>query len=148
MKIGRLLIWKPKNKQTLSAIKIKYNAQRIIKTIKKRTGNRKKRLTKELRSFAKKDSKIKGNWKSKFPFFGNDRSHKDESAREIGEYATRLSVEHTLETRLKNIDDALEKMKRSNYGNCENCQNEIEEKRLKAIPEAKTCFKCGEKNQA
>lgn len=119
----------------------------FLKKLKESLESEKRRITKELKSFAKKDSKIKGNWRSKFPFFGSDRSHKDENAEEIEGYATRLSVEHTLEVRLKDIDEALEKIKTDKYGKCEVCGKEIEEKRLKAVPEAKWCLDCAKKQQ-
>jgi RNA polymerase-binding transcription factor DksA len=119
--------------------------KQLLKKLKKELEAEKKRITKDLKSFAKKDKTKKGDWRSKFPFFGNDRSHKDESAEEIEEYATRLSLERTLEARLKDIETAIEKTKKGAYGKCEVCGNEIEEKRLKAVPEAKWCLNCAEK---
>jgi RNA polymerase-binding transcription factor DksA len=44
--------------------------------------------------------------------------------------------------KLKNINLALEKIKKGNYGICEKCQREIEIDRLEAIPEARFCKKC------
>jgi DnaK suppressor protein len=116
----------------------------LQKKLKKKLEAEKKRLTKDLRFFAKKDPKRKGNWLTRFPFFGNDRSHKDENAEKIEEYEKLLPLEHTLELRLKDIDDALEKMKKDNYGKCENCNKEIGVKRLEVVPEARLCSKCGQ----
>ncbi len=116
-----------------------------LKKYKKQLEKEKKRLTKELNSFARRDKKIKGNWLTKFPLLGNDRSHKDENAEEIETYGSLLSVEYTLEERLKKINQALEKIKKNKYGICDNCKKEIEAKRLKVVPEATRCIKCGKK---
>ena len=107
----------------------------------------KKKLINELKFFAKKDPQLKGNWLTRFPFFNLSRSHRDENAEEIEEYENLLPVEHTLELRLKDIEDALVKIKKGAYGQCEECKKRIEIKRLEVIPEAKLCLKCGkEKN--
>jgi DnaK suppressor protein len=119
----------------------------LLKQQEERLEEEKKKLTKELKFFAKKDPKLKGNWRTRFPFFGLSRSHKDESAEEIEEYENLLPVEHSLELRLKDIEDALEKIKKGNYGQCEKCKKEIESKRLKVVPEARLCLKCGKKEE-
>jgi len=77
-----------------------------------------------------------------FPFLWDYRSHNDENAEKIEEYENLLSVEHTLELRLKDINDALERIKKGTYGMCEKCNKEIEVKRLEIVPEAKTCLNC------
>ncbi|PIV10205.1 MAG: hypothetical protein COS49_01805 [Candidatus Portnoybacteria bacterium CG03_land_8_20_14_0_80_41_10] len=100
------------------------------------------KLTKELKSFARKDSRLKGNWLTRFPLFGLGRSHNDENAEEIEEYENLLPIEHTLELRLKDINDALVKIKENRYGQCEKCKKEIEPERLKIVPEAKLCLRC------
>jgi len=113
------------------------------KNIQKKLEAAKKRLIKDLKFFAKKDPQLKGNWLTRFPFFSSSRSHKDESAEEIEGYENLLPVEHTLELRLKDIENALVKIKKGNYGLCENCRKKIELNRLKIIPEARLCLKCG-----
>jgi len=120
----------------------------LQKKLKKKLEQEKKRLTKDLSSFAKRDPKIKGNWTTRFPFFGINRSHQDEGAEKIEEYEKLLSIEHTLELRLKDIEGALEKIKKGAYGQCEKCQKKIEEKRLEAVPEARLCLKCGKENNS
>jgi len=116
------------------------------KNLKKKLESEEKRLTKDLRFFAKKDPKIKGNWRTRFPFLGSDRPSKDESAEEVEEYQKLLPLEHVLELRLKDIDEALDKIKKGNYGSCDNCKKKIEPKRLEAAPEAMLCLKCGKEN--
>ena len=106
----------------------------------------KKRITDDLKYFAKKDTKVKGNWKTIFPSFGRSISEEtSENAEEVEEYTALLPVEHTLELRLQDIDAALEKIKKGDYGKCEKCHKEIEPKRLVVNPEARVCMGCGEK---
>jgi len=115
----------------------------IKKQLKKKLEAEKKKLTKELSSFAKKDPKRKGNWLTKLPFLGNDRSHIDESAERIESYESLLPIEHTLEIRLQKVDKALEKISSEDYGKCEKCGKDIRAARLEIVPEARLCSKCG-----
>lgn len=119
--------------------------KKILKQLKTLLETEKKKLIKDLSSFAKKDPKRKGNWLTNLPFLGNDRSHQDESAERIEAYETLLPIEHTLELRLKKINEALEKMENGRYGICKICHIEIEPKRLEVAPEARCCLKCKEK---
>ena len=43
---------------------------------------------------------------------------------------------------LKEIKDALERIKDGSFGSCENCQGRIPKERLKAISYARRCVKC------
>lgn len=113
----------------------------LLKKLENKLKKEKERLTKDLKFFAKKDPKIKDNWKTKFPSFG--RSNEDANAEEVEKYVDLLPVEHTLELRLKDINIALGKIKKNKYGKCEKCKKEIEEKRLMVNPEARVCMKCG-----
>ena len=102
-------------------------------------------IEKELSKFAKKDDKIKGDWNTVFPnFSGGEAGHGDleKAADEVEEYSTLLPIEHSLETKLKNINLALDKIQPGTYGKCENCKKEISEERLRAFPEARTCNDC------
>lgn len=45
---------------------------------------------------------------------------------------------------IEQIDNALEKIKKGKYGNCENCGKIINKQRLMAIPFVKLCIKCKE----
>ena len=119
--------------------------KKLEKQLKEKLEAEKKRLINDLGSFARKDPKMKRNWITRFPFFGLNRSHPDENAEEIEEYENLLPVEYVLEIRLKNIEEALEKIEKGTYGKCEACGKEIEIKRLKVISEAKLCLTCGKK---
>ncbi|OIO50569.1 MAG: hypothetical protein CO003_01315 [Candidatus Portnoybacteria bacterium CG_4_8_14_3_um_filter_44_15] len=115
--------------------------KKIEKQLREKLETEKKRLTKDLSAFAKKDPKMKRNWITRFPFLGMNRLHSDESADEVEEYENLLPVEYVLENRLKDIEDALDKVKKGIYGKCELCGKEIEQKRLMVAPEAKTCLR-------
>jgi DnaK suppressor protein len=45
------------------------------------------------------------------------------------------------------IDGALDRAKTPNFGLCANCQNEIQQKRLEAVPWARHCISCQEKHE-
>jgi DnaK suppressor protein len=48
---------------------------------------------------------------------------------------------------LKDIDEALERLDEGTYGICEECGEEIGEKRLQAIPFALYCLECQQENE-
>ena len=112
----------------------------LVEELKIKFEEEKSAIKKELGSFAIEDKKIKGNWDAKYP--SKERGDKEEEADESQEYENLLSLEHNLELKLKDVDSALKKINTKEYGKCENCGKEIEEKRLKAYPEAKLCMKC------
>lgn len=110
----------------------------LIEELKAKLEEQKNFVEKELENFAKKDPNLKHNWDAKYP--SREDSDKDEAADDAQEYDTALSLEYSLELKLKDIKLALEKIKNNNYGICEKCGKQIEEERLKAVPEAKFCI--------
>lgn len=106
---------------------------------------RKKKIEEDLKKFAKKDPNIKGNWKTKFPDFGIRTADPAEQTNQVEEYEATLPVEHALEIQLKKINGALKRIKKGNYSVCQNCKKKIEIERLKAYPEAESCFECAKK---
>lgn len=121
----------------------------FLKEIEEKLKKEKIVIEKELQKFAKKDEKVKGDWNTRFPYFDGEAGGNalEKAADEVEEYVTRLPIEHSLETKLKNINLALEKIKKRKYGICEKCGQEIPLERLEACPEARLCLKCpkGEK---
>lgn len=123
------------DKKTTEQLKLKLEAE-------------KKSLEKELKNFAEKDNKLKHNWDARYP--NREDSDKDEEADEVQEYDNMLALEHSLESKLKDVNEALEKMSRQGrdpavageYGKCEKCGKVIDEARLEVAPEAKLCMKC------
>jgi len=115
-----------------------------LKNLKNKLEKEKENIEKELQGFAKKDLRIKGNWKTKFPHFdgGVGSQRMEEAADEVEEYLTLLPIESRLELKLKETNSALEKIKKGGYGKCEKCKKDIPLNRLKAYPEARACLKC------
>jgi DnaK suppressor protein len=46
---------------------------------------------------------------------------------------------------LQLVDEALERLKNGTYGLCVSCQSEVQVKRLEAVPWARHCIECQEK---
>ncbi|HEY2460945.1 MAG TPA: TraR/DksA C4-type zinc finger protein [Candidatus Acidoferrum sp.] len=56
-----------------------------------------------------------------------------------------FGMTNTDRTILNMIDDALKRIKINEYGTCANCQEEMQQKRLEAVPWTKHCITCQEK---
>lgn len=119
----------------------------LIKELKKKLEKERALLEKELLKFADKDKKVKGDYDTRFPDLGAHSSAPDESAQEVNVYENLLALEYALELRLKDVNDALEKIQKNDnsFGKCEKCGKEIELARLKINPAARTCISCSAK---
>ncbi|MDO8592848.1 MAG: TraR/DksA family transcriptional regulator [bacterium] len=113
--------------------------KKVIEKIKKDLLARKKQVIGDLKAFTKKDAHEKDDHHVKFPNYG-DKS--DENVQEIDEYTTNLATEKVLESTLRDIDNALDRIAKGTYGICKYCKKEIGEKRLLARPVANTCISC------
>lgn len=117
----------------------------LINELKEKMEKEKISIEEELKKFASKDEKPKGDWDTKFPNLDSNAaggSAMETEADEVEEYERRLPIEHGLELKLKDINSALEKIEKGGYGICEKCGKELEKERLKAIPEARFCQSC------
>jgi len=116
----------------------------FLKKIQKKLESERTTIEKELERFAKKDEKLKGDWDTLFPKWNGEAGGAllEKAANEVEEYITLLPIEYALETKLKNINLALEKLKKGKYGICEKCGKKINKERLKVCPEARSCLKC------
>ena len=114
--------------------------KKLLQQLKSKLGKEKEALEKELKSFAKEDVRPKGDWDTRYPKFNG--GNLEEGVDEVEEYEKLLSVEYSLELRLKDVNLALEKIKSDGYGKCEKCGKNISQDRLKAYPEARLCMKC------
>lgn len=103
----------------------------------------KNNLEATLSRFAKKDPKLKGDWDTNYPQLGEEFGiYKDEIQDEVEEYDNLIGEEHVLELRLKDVNEALSKIKSGKYGFCEEGKAHlIEIERLNANPAARTCIK-------
>lgn len=118
--------------------------KQLLEELKEKLEKEKTALEEQLKTFADKDPNLKGDWDSKFPKFNGEfgGAALESAADEVEEYGARLPVEHSMELKLKDINAALEKIKNKNYGKCEGCGKEIDEKRLMVNPAARFCMKC------
>ena len=111
--------------------------KKLLSELKERLEKEKVSIEEQLKRFAKRDEKLKGDWDTIFPKFNGGEAGGaalEKAADEVEEYSTLLSIEHSLELKLKNIDLALEKIEKGQYGRCEKCGKEISEDRLKVSP--------------
>ncbi len=116
-----------------------------IQELKEKLEKDKISIENELKSFAEKDKKIKGDWDTEYPkpnAGSAGRQQLEEAADEVEQYITLLPIEHSLELRLQKINLALEKIKKGTYGKCKKCGTEISEEKLKLYPETEFCNKC------
>lgn len=71
----------------------------------------------------------------------DERGREDgENASEVEQYANNLGETQALEQRLTKIESALQRIADGTYGKCAQ-GDDIEEDRLRAVPEADTCMK-------
>lgn len=96
----------------------------------------KNRLEEELASFAVKDPRMRDDWDTVFPVIsrGAPLSHtaQDEQADLREEFETELAQEQALESRLREVNQALGRMAQGTFGTCKTCGKPIPEARLRA----------------
>lgn len=117
----------------------------LLKELKNKLKTEKIRLEEELKKITEVGGKSKDKWILRFPKFNGGETGGgalEKNADEVEEYTTLLPIKYNLEHKLKEINSALEKIKKGNYGLCERCHEKIEEKLLKIYPETKFCRKC------
>jgi RNA polymerase-binding transcription factor DksA len=78
--------------------------------------------------------------------FGDDIDHGDEKTDEVDELSNRFGEENDLKRRLDEIDLALQKIEKGEYGACESCGKEIGDEILGIDPESRLCKGCKMKN--
>ncbi|MDD4662030.1 MAG: TraR/DksA family transcriptional regulator [Candidatus Pacebacteria bacterium] len=102
----------------------------------------KKDLERLLSEFATKDKEDGDNWKTNYTNIDPEEVDPEEEANEVEEFVDLLPQEYTLEIKLKNVNESLEKIEKGTYGICESCGRMILEERLEANPSAKKCLEC------
>lgn len=75
----------------------------------------------------------------KKPGLGN---HMADDATEAFDQAASLALHRNEQSLLAQVEAALARMDRGEYGVCTRCGNEIDFARLKAIPHAELCIRC------
>lgn len=112
--------------------------------IKENLIQKKEQLLQDLEDLSKRDSHELDNRTADFPEYGDKP---DENAQEISEYSTVIVAQRVLEKSIEEIDGALKRIEKNDYGICKYCGGEIGEKRLIARPTASSCIDCKTKLQ-
>jgi len=121
--------------------------EKTISELKKKLEKERDLLKKDLLKFADKDKRLDNDYDTRFPDLGGRSSAPDEDAEEVESYENLLAVEYALELRLKEVNEAIKRIKENNYGHCEICKKDMRLDRLKANAAATTCMICNNKNK-
>ncbi len=113
--------------------------KKTLETIRQGLEERKAKLEKELAQFTK------GNNDDSDTIIADIGGADDENAAEVAEYSDNLSLEESLQSTLKDITKALQRMEEGSYGICKYCNEQINEKRLLARPSSSSCIECKNK---
>jgi len=111
----------------------------FLKDIEAQLNEEKERLERELAEFTTQNPKNKSDYDASFPSMGDKE---DENAEEVATYSTNLTLERTLESSLRDVNKALDRLKEGTYGICKYCNKQIDEKRLRARPASSSCIEC------
>lgn len=96
-------------------------------------------VEKELSQVGQKSPDNPNDWEAQPIEHGSSNADENTFADKIEEYEDKVAIVNTLEKRLKEINEALERIEAGTYGTCSVCGKEIDEERLKANPSASTC---------
>lgn len=96
-------------------------------------------LEKELSQFTSQNEHNLEDYEAIFPDFGNTE---EENSAEVATYSDNLSLEHSLETSLRDVNSALKRIENNEYGMCKYCGTPINPDRLRARPASSSCMDC------
>jgi DnaK suppressor protein len=104
----------------------------------------KEKIENQLSEFADKDESVPGNWKTRYNQATDnvDDDNIEDAIDQVEKYGNLLSIEHSLEKKLRDISSSLEKIDSDSFGICKKCGGKISEERLEVNPSAQTCMKC------
>ena len=106
---------------------------------KKKLEEEKSALTKQLQEVGRVNPDNISDWEPVAAELNISQSEVEERASEITSFEERSAIEYELETKLNEINTALEAIADNSYGFCRVCKSSIEEARLEANPSALTC---------
>ncbi len=95
----------------------------------------KKVLEEDLRGISRRDPNK--HWEATAGNIEIDPADENEIADKLEEFEDNSGIASKLETQLKDVNDALEKIEKDTYGICEACKEPIEKGRLEANPAAR-----------
>ena len=106
---------------------------------KKQLEEEKLKLEGELGTIAKRNPDQPKDWNTTYPDMNIMAADKEEVAAQEEENENRASLELELESRLRDINDALIRLESGKFGMCKVGGEAIDEARLRANPAAATC---------
>jgi RNA polymerase-binding protein DksA len=112
-----------------------------LEFFKKKLEKEKNTLETELKSIGHKDPKVAGGWETGPSKMQTDNADENEVADKLEDFEENIAILGQLETQLKQVNVALDKIKNGSYGMCQICGEPIEQERLLANPSAQTCMK-------
>ena len=98
-------------------------------------------LEQQLASIGKKDSHSAGGWDATAGNIEVDAADDNEVADKLEELEENTGIVSQLDSQLKEVKAALEKILKGTYGICETCGKPIEKERLEANPSARVSIK-------
>jgi len=114
--------------------------EKFVLEMKERLEKELAQLLKDLSGFAEQDPKAqRTDFVSKFPEYGDDQG---ENANEVATYSNNLALEDKLEKEVRDIKNAIDRIKKNKYGGCKYCETDITEDRLRARPTSTSCVAC------
>lgn len=99
----------------------------------------KEKLEGELATIGRQNPDNPEDWEAVPSDAQTDSADLNDFADNIEDFETNTAILKQLETQLKDVNDALEKIENGSYGICEISGKEIETDRLEANPAARTC---------
>ena len=100
----------------------------------------KTKLEQQLATIAHRNPDAPQDWEPNYPKPGESSPALDEIADQEEEFENEVSQELAMESQLRDINDALERIKHGAFGMCAVGKEEIDEARLRANPAARTCI--------
>lgn len=113
-----------------------------LEEFKNKLEEKKKQIIAQLEKIGHRAEVGEDNFQADFPDYGESL---EDSAVEVADYAKNLSFEKELEKQLADVEGALLRIEKGNYGTCHFCGKEIEAERLKIRPESSACVGCKNK---
>ncbi len=110
-----------------------------LKKIEAQLLEEKKKLERELGQFSARNAHNPEDYNATFPQFGDKE---EDNATEVAQYSDNLTLERTLESSLRDVNKALESLKKGTYGVCKYCKKVIDGRRLLARPTSASCVEC------
>ena len=117
----------------------------FLSTVQEKLKQQKEKIEKQLAEISNRNQKNGSySYEVKFPEYGRSD---DENANEVADFVDSVSLSKNLENSLKEVETALEKIKKGQYGLCESCGKKIEDQRLIILPTARYCLVCKKKKK-